>query len=86
MCSENSGQRLLVGLKQATKAVKAGNVIKAYVANGVDPKMRNAFVKLCKLSGVSLEVVRNADELGAMCGIEVGASVAVVTQESAEKS
>ncbi len=80
----NSGelsQKLFVGLKQATKAVKAGKAVKAYVANGVDPKLRNAFVKLCKLNNVSLEVVRSANELGAMCGIEVGASVAVVTEE-----
>ncbi len=80
MNPDGSGQRLFVGIKQATKAVKTGKAVKAYVANGVEPKMRNTFVKLCKLSGVSLEVVRSTDELGAMCGIEVGASVAAVTE------
>lgn len=80
MNSDLSGQRLFVGIKQATKAVKTGKAVKAYVANGVEMKMRNAFVKLCKLNGVSLEVVKSADELGAMCGIEVAASVAAVAE------
>ncbi len=73
-------QKLYVGIKQATKAVKSGKTVKAYVANDIDNHMRNSFVKLCKQSGVTIEVVRSAGELGVMCGIEIGASVAVVTE------
>lgn len=74
-------EKLYVGIKQATKAVKNGTALKAYVANGVNPHMRNEFVKLCKKSGVPIDVVRNPEELGVMCGIDVKASVAVVIRD-----
>ena len=81
----NSGslkpEKLYVGIKQATKAVKNGIALKAYVANGFNPQMRNEFVKLCKKNGVPIDVVRNPEELGVMCGIEVKASVAAVIRE-----
>ena len=76
----NTTEKLYVGIKQATKAVMNGYAKKAYVANCVEPHMRNEFVKLCKKNSVPIEVVKNPSQLGVMCGIEVGASVAVIAE------
>ena len=72
---------LYVGLKQATKAIQRGIAKKAYVANGVEPHLRNEFVKLCKKNHIPIDVVKSPHELGKMCHIDVKASVAVVTEE-----
>lgn len=76
-----SAENLIVGTKQSTKAVENGVAVKAYVANGVVPSMRNAFVKLCKKNNVPLEVVKSTIQLGKMCGINVKTSCAVVVKD-----
>ena len=78
MKSDLSAGKLLVGTKQATKAVKNGIAKKAYVANGVVPDMRNAFVKLCMKNNVPFEVVKSTKELGKMCGVDVKTAFAVI--------
>lgn len=75
-----SAEKLLVGTKQATKAVENGIAVKAYVANGVAPSIRNAFVKICRKRGVPLEVVKSTAQLGKMCGVNVKTSCAAVVQ------
>lgn len=75
-----TAENLLVGTKQATRAVEKGEALKAYVANGVVPSMRNAFVKLCKKNNVPIEVVKSMSELGKMCGVNVKTSFAVVVK------
>ena len=68
----------VVGIKQATKAIKEGMAKEAYLANGVDSDIKIPFVKLCKKRGIPLVSVESAGELGRLCGIDVGASVAVL--------
>lgn len=78
MKTDLSAQKLLVGTKQSTKAVKSGIAKKAYVANGVVPQMRNAFVKLCMKNNVPIETVKSTAELGKMCGVNVKTAFAVI--------
>ncbi len=78
MLSELPDERRLVGIKQCTKAVLEGNVITAYVANGVAPDIREPFVRLCENMQIPVVVVASKHELGEMCRIDVAASVAVV--------
>ena len=52
----NTTEKLYVGIKQATKAVMNGYAKKAYVANCVEPHMRNEFVKLCINDNGSIDI------------------------------
>lgn len=68
----------VVGVKQATKAIKEGIATEAYYADGANSKIKNPFMKLCRKRKIPLVPVETEDELGRMCGIDVCASVAVL--------
>lgn len=68
----------VVGIKQATKAIKEGMAKEAYLANGVDSEIKVPFVRLCKKRNIPLVAVESTEELGKLCGIDVGAAVAVL--------
>ncbi len=59
----------LIGLKQSRKAISEGTAGKAYFAKDADPRMT-----------VWIDTMA---ELGAACGIDVGAAVAVVLKARA---
>ena len=72
----------IIGLKESTRAVKAGKAKMAYVAEDADAHVRLPFVDICRENGVPVTFVATCKELGAACGIDVGAAVAVVPVET----
>ena len=68
----------ITGLKQSTRAVKKGVVKMAFVARDADSHVRLPFVRVCEENGVPVTYVETCRELGAACGLDVGAAVAVV--------
>ncbi len=72
-----TGSRL-VGLKQSTRAVSEGKVKIAFVARDAQDAVKNPFVSLCEKQGVAVEWVDSMAHLGKVCGIDLGAAVAVL--------
>jgi len=78
MLSQLKTGKIRVGAKQSAKAVKDGEVRLAFIAEDADPMLTGPFLSLCAQHGVEMEPVPTMAELGLACGIEVGASIAVL--------
>lgn len=68
----------LVGLKQSTRAVNEGKVKLAFIARDAQDGVKNPFVSLCEKEGIPVEWVDSMAHLGKVCGIDLGAAVAVL--------
>lgn len=68
----------VVGAKQLKKAVKAGHVRFAFLAEDADPAVTEPLERLCGDNHIPITWVRSMAELGHACGIEVGAAAAAV--------
>lgn len=73
----NSGNKL-IGIKQSKLALRAGEVIQCYVAMDADPNLVLPIIDLCGEVHCPVVKVEKMSDLGKACGIDVGASVAVV--------
>lgn len=78
MQSDFDGSSIIVGLKQSLKAVKNGDAKCAYVAENADAHIREPFIKVCGECCVEVKYYPTMEQLGAACGIDVGAAVVVV--------
>ena len=78
MLSQLKTGHIMVGAKQSAKAVKENEVRMAFAAENADPMITGPFIDLCAERGVMVERVPTMEELGAACGIEVGAAIAVL--------
>ncbi|MFD3155610.1 ribosomal L7Ae/L30e/S12e/Gadd45 family protein [Haloimpatiens sp. FM7330] len=68
--------RKVVGIKQTIKAVKNDIVEEVYVAKDVEQKVIEPLIQLAKQKSLELVYIDTMNELGKLCGIDVGASVA----------
>lgn len=71
-------ERLMVGYKQTLKALNENKVNTVYLAQNCADKIRLAVEEAASKTDASLIYMDSMRELGAMCGIEVGASCAVL--------
>ena len=68
----------MVGVKQCRKAIKEGLVRRVYLALDAEERLLIPLRQLCRELSLPIVEVASMQELGRGCGIEVGASVAVV--------
>lgn len=80
MLEELKSNNKIVGLKQSVKAVRAGEVQKAFVAKDAEDRVILPFIKSCAEKNVPVEYCESCNDLGNACGIEVGAAIAVITK------
>jgi len=80
MIEELKSNSKLIGLKQSTRAIEEGQVTKAFAALDSAPEILKKLVGLCEINGVEIEYVETMAELGEVCEIDVGASIAVITK------
>lgn len=73
--------KLMIGTKQAMKAVEAGLATEVFVAKDADPRVTGKMVNQCKKAGVTLTYVESMKQLGKACGIDVGAAVVAAVNE-----
>lgn len=73
--------KLVIGTKQAEKAVEAGLATEVFVAKDADPRVTSKMVNLSRKMGVTLTYVESMKQLGKACGIDVGAAIAVAVNE-----
>ena len=78
MLTELKSARKAVGIKQSRKAVREGNARQAFLAKDADELIVSPIRALCEEKGVPVTEVATMQELGAACGINVGAAVAVL--------
>ncbi len=81
MIPELSGPNKVVGAKQVRRALKDGRAARLYMAMDADPRLLQPLVQDAVNRQVPVSQVPTMKELGASCGIAVGAAVAVLTKE-----
>jgi large subunit ribosomal protein L7A len=78
MISEAEKALLHIGFKQTMRALDESSAAKVFLSEDCDTKISVPVEKLCGEKNVPVSYVPTMRELGDMCGIEVGASCAVV--------
>ena len=73
-----SAAKRVVGTKQVTRALKAGNAARAYVASDADTFIYQQVVRAAEEAHVPCVRVETMKELGIVCGVEVPAAAAAV--------
>ncbi|MDO5436153.1 MAG: ribosomal L7Ae/L30e/S12e/Gadd45 family protein [Clostridia bacterium] len=68
--------RKVTGVKQVTRALKAGKLDLVYVANDADTFLYQQIVRAAEEAGVPCVRVASMKELGIACGVEVSAAAA----------
>ena len=71
-----SGAAKVVGTKQVTRALKAGTVRRAYVANDADTFLFQRVILAAEAARVPVTRVPTMKELGQACGVDIGAAAA----------
>lgn len=66
----------VVGTKQVLRALKAGTLLRAYVANDADTYLFQRITTAAETARVPVVRVETMKELGVLCGLEVGAAAA----------
>jgi len=70
---ERLGQDRIVGLKQVLKALEAGRLSRVYLARDAQAHLVAKVEQACRDAGAECVDVPSMKELGAACGIDVGA-------------
>jgi len=78
MPQELSGANKVVGAKQVRRALRDGRAARLYMALDADPRLLQPLVQEAVNRQVPVVQVVSMKELGAACGIAVGAAVAVL--------
>lgn len=78
LLSELKTGKKAVGINQCRKAVTEGKASVVFFAEDAEQRLKLSLIELCASSGVKTETVPTMKELGLACGIEVGASAAVL--------
>lgn len=81
MIQELSGPNKVVGAKQAKRALRDGRAVRLFMAMDADPRLLQPLVQEAVNRQVPVSQMPSMKELGAACGIAVGAAVAVLTKE-----
>lgn len=75
MLTDLTAVEKVVGAKQVKRALRDGKARRVYLAQDAEPRVTEPIAELCQQQGVSLEEVAKMKDLGAACGISVGAAV-----------
>lgn len=78
MISESDKLNMMVGYKQTLRAINEDKADRVYLAEECDDKIRLSVEAAAENKKIQLFYVKSMRELGSICGIEVGASCAVI--------
>ena len=70
----------VVGSKQVLRGLKAGTVIRVYVANDADTFLYQQIVRAAETAGVPAVRVASMKELGEACGIQIKTAAAAIVR------
>ncbi|NLD86998.1 MAG: 50S ribosomal protein L7ae-like protein [Clostridiales bacterium] len=71
----------VVGIKQTKKAIRESRAVKVYLAADAEERVLRPIHELCREGSVTVDMVESMNELGAACGIEVGAAAVALIRE-----
>ncbi|WP_461205210.1 ribosomal L7Ae/L30e/S12e/Gadd45 family protein [Clostridium sp. DL1XJH146] len=71
----------VVGYKQGLKALSEDNVAEVYIAEDADIHITEPITNLADKMNISIYKVCTKDELGSLCGIDIGAAVACILKK-----
>lgn len=69
-----------VGAKQVGRALQKSQALRVFLAQDADPKLTDPIEVLCENQSIPVEKVNTMLELGKVCGIAVGSSVAAIVE------
>ena len=78
MIPELNTPQKVVGAKQSKRALTDGRAKRLFLAADADPRVTEPLAQLAGERDVPVEAVPSMRELGSVCGISVGAAVAVL--------
>ena len=67
-----------MGTKQIRKALKNDEISTVFLAENADPAITESLEAMCREQKVPVSWVRSMKDLGAACGIQVGAAAAAI--------
>ncbi|MFA7635198.1 MAG: ribosomal L7Ae/L30e/S12e/Gadd45 family protein [Bacillota bacterium] len=71
----------VIGTKQTVRALERGCVSAVYVASDAEEHVIRDVKALCGKNGVPIVMIDTMEELGKVCGIDVGAASAAILHE-----
>lgn len=72
-------KKLIIGTKQAVKTIRLNKAHEVFIAQDAEERVTIPVIEEAARQGVPLSYVDSRDELGKACGIQVAASVVVIT-------
>ena len=76
MLEKFDDSRKVVGTRRLLKALAAGEIERAYLADDADMFIRTQVQEACEKAGVKLTIVPEMSELGKACGVDVKTAAA----------
>ena len=73
---QDAKKNLKIGKKEVLKLLSEGRAKKVYIAGDCEEVFKSAILNAANSAGVTVEYKDTMSALGAMCGIDVGASCA----------
>jgi large subunit ribosomal protein L7A len=70
--------KVVIGLKQTSRAQEKGEVRVVYLAQDADVRLLKPIVEMCEAKKIEIREVPSMAELGKACGIKVGAAAVSV--------
>jgi large subunit ribosomal protein L7A len=81
MCDKLKNLKKVCGIKQVKKALKSDIAIKEiFVAADADIRLTVPIIEHCKSVNIPVVQVNSMEDLGKLCGIDVGCSIAAVCE------
>ncbi|OLZ10959.1 ribosomal L7Ae/L30e/S12e/Gadd45 family protein [Sulfobacillus thermosulfidooxidans] len=74
-------RRRVVGMRETLKKIAQGTVLCVYIAQDAEARVIEEIVNQSTTRHIPIEYVGSMDELGRLCGIEVGAACAALLPE-----
>ncbi|WP_099352735.1 50S ribosomal protein L7ae-like protein [Fredinandcohnia onubensis] len=71
-------KKIIIGTKQAVKAIQTDKVTEIVVAEDADRRVINKVLQLAEAQQIPISKVDSMKRLGKACGIEVGASTVAI--------
>ena len=78
MISEQEKAFLKTGFKEVLKSVEKNLSQKVFIAEDVSSSMKDKLTNAAEVAGCDVLYIETMKDLGAMCGIDVGASCACI--------
>ncbi|HHV78760.1 MAG TPA: 50S ribosomal protein L7Ae-like protein [Firmicutes bacterium] len=76
-----SAKKKVAGVKQTLKMINRGEATAVFVAKDAEPRVVGDVVRAAQEKGIPLQYVETMAELGAACGITIGASCSAICGE-----